>query len=185
MSGELAFVSLFAPHLRVRRTGVTKGGQGSGCFGEKEWLSLVRIRESGTSLPGAGLASLGLKEGKWGLAPEDVQAKLFNFVGNTGKQTPGVRLTRRSEAGGGGSGAMGVDPSIAATPPPLPRLATGRCSGRSDLQGAFRQGFVFSGTHPGPGVDSSRRLWPDPHPRAVFSHPLHLQQPLSLALWLI
>ncbi|CAI9170447.1 unnamed protein product [Rangifer tarandus platyrhynchus] len=62
---------------------------------------------------------------------------------------PGVRLTRRSEAAGGGSGAMGVVPSIAATPPPLPRLATGRCSSRSDLQGAFRHGFVFSVTHPG------------------------------------
>ncbi|XP_070648400.1 atherin-like [Bos indicus] len=82
---------------RPRTTRVTKGGQGSGCFGEKECPALSEY--GGRELRSLALA-FGREQGKWGLAPENVQAKLFNFVGNAGKQTPGVRLTRRERPAG-------------------------------------------------------------------------------------
>lgn len=177
MSSELALVSLFAPHLGVRTTRVTKGGQGSGCFGEKECPALSEY--GGRELRSLALA-FGREQGKWGLAPENVQAKLFNFVGNAGKQTPGVRLTRRSKAAGGGSGAMGWSPPLQPRPGPFlgwPRddavpEATSRgpsVTGSSLLSDPPRSGFGQQpGTRARPPSQGSI-LTPSPSHRGLYS----------------
>ena len=96
--------------------GSQRAGRVRGDLGRKSGPALSEY--GGRELRSLALA-FGREQGKWGLAPENVQAKLFNFVGNAGKQTPGVRLTRRSKAAGGGSGAMGWSPPLQPRPRPF------------------------------------------------------------------
>lgn len=72
---------------------------------------------------------------------------------------PGVCPTRSSEAAGAGKWGDGVVPSIAITPPPLSRQATGTVQWQERPPGDLPERvLVFSVTRPELGVDRGRGL---------------------------
>ena len=126
----------------------------------------------GNIATGASQGNLGRRRGKWGLGkpPRTSWPSCLMSSMTPGTQMPGVRPTRRSEAAGAGKWGDGVVPSIATTPPPLTRQATGTVQWQERPPGGLpARLLVFSVTRPELGVDRGRGLWPRPHPRTEYS----------------